>query len=124
MPAKLGAVRITANFAANLEAIEVFLAAAGAPKAYLALLDELVAAVVPNLERYPEMGRPFLERSTQSVETEEKVRSLKARVGPRSLREYLVGDYLILYAVGRRTVDLLSIKHYRQLSFDLSACWQ
>ena len=94
------------------------------PQAYIALLDELVAAVVPNLERYPEMGRPFLERSTRSVETEEKVRRLKTRVGSRSVREYLVGDYLILYAVGRRTVDLLSIKHHRQLSFDLAAGWQ
>jgi len=39
------------------------------------------------------------------------------------LREYLSGDYLLLYALIERTVYLLSIKHHRQLSFDFDRLW-
>jgi hypothetical protein len=69
------------------------------------------------------MGRPFLSRTASSVEAREKVEQVRTKIGAGELREYLAGDYLILYAVIDRVVYLLSIKHHRQLSFDLSGYW-
>ena len=42
-----------------------------------------------------------------------------------ALREYLHGDYLLLYAAmeATDTVYVLSIRHHRQLTFDFSAYW-
>ncbi len=75
--------------------------------------------VIPNLERHPRMGRPFPDRPVQSVEGQERIDSLKKLVAGGELREYLTDDYLILYALMRDAVYLLSIRHHRQLSFDL-----
>ena len=117
------AVRITPNFERNLAAIRSFLAEAGAPDAYNALLDTLAATVIPNLERYPRIGQPFLERAAHSVEARERIGALRARTDTGELREYMTQDHLILYALSRSTVYLLAIKHHRQLSFDLEAHW-
>lgn len=42
-----------------------------------------------------------------------------------SLREYLHGEYLVLYLVADdlATVYLLTIRHHRQLSFDFAGLW-
>ena len=101
----------------------MFLVQADAPRAYDALLDVLSGTVIPNLERHPRLGRPFLARRAQSIEARERIRILKARADVGELREYLSGDYLMLYALIGTTVYLLAIKHHRQLSFDLGAHW-
>jgi hypothetical protein len=124
MAAKRCTVKVTANFEANLGAVEKFLADANAQQAFTALLDDLADSVIPNLERYPELGRPFLDQPAQSVEARERIKRLESQFGSVTLREYLAGDFLILYAVESRTVYLLSIKHHRQLSFDLPAHWR
>ena len=117
------AVRFTRNFEHNLAAIQSFLAEAGAPQAYDALLEALATTVVPNLERYPRIGRQFLERAAHSLEAQDRIRALRARTDAGELREYVSGDYLVLYALSGTTVYLLAIKHHRQLSFDLEAHW-
>lgn len=117
-------VRMTANFEANLGALEAYWAEREAPGAYADLLDELVDTVVPNLERHPGLGRPFLARAAGSAEGLEAARRLAEQLGPGDLREYLAGDYLILYAVFHRAVYLLAVKHHKQLSFDLARLWQ
>jgi len=124
MAAKRCNVRITANFEANLEAVERFLADTGAPFAFTAVLDDLADHVIPALENHPEIGRPFFDRAAQSVEARQRIKQLASRIGTTSLREYIVGDFLILYAVQEKSVYLLSIKHHRQLSFDFSAHWR
>ncbi len=116
-------VKLTANFEANLAAIEAFWNSNGAPQPYDQLLADLGATVIPNLERFPRLGRPLLSRPLQSVETLDRIARLRQRLGGGELREYLTGDYLVLYAVIDRTVYLLSIKHHRQLSFDLERLW-
>lgn len=122
--ARAGAVvKLTANFEANLAAIEAFWNANGAPQPYDQLLADLGATVIPNLERFPRLGRPLLSRPVQSVEVLDRIARLQQRIGDSELREYLTGDYLILYAIIDRTVFLLSIKHHRQLSFDLERLW-
>jgi plasmid stabilization system protein ParE len=126
MTAKRCNVRVTANFEANLEAIEQFLAEAGAPLAFDALLDDLAEHVTPTLEHHPDIGRPFLDRKAHSVEARQRIHQLTSRMGTDtiSLREYIAGDFLILYAAREKFVYLLSIKHHRQLSFDFPAQWR
>ena len=126
--AKKPLVKFTANFERNLEGIELFLTEAEAPQAFDGLLDELLETVIPNLERFPEMGRPFLARQPRSVETTNALAALRAKLlalttDPEALREYVLKDYLLLYAQIDGTIYLLSIRHQRQLSFDFEGHW-
>lgn len=116
-------VQITANFERNLENIEVFLVEAEALRAYDVLLDELLFTVIPNLERFPDMGRLFMNRPIRSIEVANAIRALQAKLQNGALREYLLSDYLVLYARYDEAIYLLSIKHYRQLSFDFTGHW-
>lgn len=121
-------VKLTANFERNLGEIEQFLIEAEAPQAYGALLDELLETVIPNLERFPDMGRPFLSRQVRSVEAVNALDALKAKLAALTpdtdaLREYILKDYLVLYAHIGATVYLLAIRHHRQLSFDFAGLW-
>jgi hypothetical protein len=56
-----------------------------------------------------------------SVEAQEIIRQLKAAIGRGEIREYILDEYLILYAIIGDVVYLLSIRHHRQLSFDFDA---
>ena len=121
-------IRLSANFECNLESIEAFWLDADAPQAFDALLDELLETVIPNLERFPGMGRPFFERARRSVEAGMGVENLRGKLQALAqegeLREYVMNHYLVLYARLDTTVYLLSIKHHRQLSFDFESLWQ
>jgi len=121
-------VKLAANFERNLEEVEAFLLDADIPQVFDALLDELTETVVPNLERFPGMGRLFLDRPARSVEVANGNARLKehmaAVANDGELREYVMTNYLLLYARIKGTVYLLSIRHQRQLSFDFQALWQ
>lgn len=120
-------VQLTANFERNLADIEAFLLQAEAPRAFDALLDELLVTTIPNLERFPGLGRLFLERPARSVEVANGIARLTRQLGSLAqdgeLREYVMAHYLLLYARIKGTVYLLSIRHHRQLSFDFQALW-
>lgn len=121
-------VKLTANFEQNLAEIEQFLLEAEAPRAFDGLLDGLLGTVLSNLERFPSLGRPFLNRAVGSAETTNAIAALQTRLrslihDDDALREYVMGDYLVLYLQADDTVFLLSIKHHRQLSFDFDAHW-
>ena len=122
-------VKLTANFERNLADIEQFLIAAEAPQAFDGLLDELLGTVLPNLERFPALGRPFFNRAVGSAETTNAIAALQAmlaavvRGSASSLREYVMAHYLVLYVQAGDTLYLLSIKHHRQLSFDFEGHW-
>jgi plasmid stabilization system protein ParE len=125
---KKASVRLSANFERNLADIEDFLVQADAPQAYDALLDELLVTVIPNLERFPGMGRAFLAGASGSVETANSSAALRAKLlaltpDPDALREYILADYLVLYAQIGGNLYLLAIKHQRQLSFDFESHW-
>lgn len=116
-------VKLTANFERNLEAIELFLVEADAPRVYDRLLDELADTLIPNLEHFPAMGRPFLERPVCSVEVANALAKLEKKLQGGELCEYFFVDYLALYALFGEVIHLLSIKHHRQLSFDFQSLW-
>jgi plasmid stabilization system protein ParE len=118
-------VRLTANFEKNLDSIRSFLEEQGATTAFQAMLDELFDRVIPNLERFPDIGVDFLARVPGSREAIARQDMLKARLGESvRLRECIAGDYLILYAVRGSNLYLLAIKHHLQLSFDLKGHWK
>lgn len=117
-------VRVTANFERNLEGIRDFLALQEAPaEVFDRLLDTLFDNVVPNLERFPEIGADLLGRDPASVEGRARQQALVRRLGAGvALRQYIFDEYIVLYAVHEH-VDLLAIRHHRQLSFDLRVFW-
>jgi len=121
-------VELTASFLERLQAIEAFLVEADAGFAFDDLLAELRATVIPNLRRFPRIGRRYLANPPQSAEALAQLAALPAGA-PEALREYLHGDYLMLYTVvdappgAKPSVYLLSIRHHRQLSFDFARLW-
>lgn len=112
-------VELSDNFLAQLDSIETFLHEADAGFAFDALLEELRTTVITNLGRFPRMGRRYLNNPPQSAEAITQLAALP-KGAPDALREYLHGDYLMLYASAdiHNTVYLLSIRHHRQLGFD------
>jgi len=127
MPAEQLTVKLTRNFERNLDDIERFLEENDATSAFDLLLDELIDTVIPNLESFPKMGRPFLDCPALSVEAASRVEKLRTQLyslgSGSDIREYVLSRYLVLYAVTDTTVHLLSIRHYRQLSFDFEDFW-
>lgn len=121
------AVKLTANFERNLEEIEQFLIDAEAAPAYDGLLDELLETVIPNLERFPAMGPSFMARPLLSVETSNGIDVLQAKLGKidgnAEIREYVLQNYLLLYAFTGKEIFLLAIRHHKQLSVDFKALW-
>jgi len=127
VPKKL-VVKLSANFERNLTEIERFLLEAQAAQAFDGLLDELLDTVIPNLERFPGMGRPFLNRAVGSVEATNALDVLRTKLKavlaePDGLREYVMDHYSVLYAQTNEHIHLLSIKHHRQISFNFEAHW-
>lgn len=122
-------VKLTANFERNLEDIERFLVEAEAPHAFDRLLDDLLETVIPNLERFPTMGRPFLGREPRSVEATNALEALRDKLlgltdDTEAVREYVLKDHLLLYAQIGDVIYLLAIRHQRQLSFDFAGHWR
>lgn len=120
-------IKLTSNFEANLAIIEAYWIEHDFPQAYDHLLDQLGTTVIPNLERFPAMGRSFMTRQPESVEAlseQEKLRARLARLGADSeIREYITADYLLLYAIINEGIYLLSIRHHKQVSFDFAQLW-
>ena len=114
----------TENFSANLTTIQTFLGPEG-NAAFQGLLERLFDEVVPTLCQFPHSGRAFLAHAIHSAKAKNLVRKLRSRLAKSDdLREYIVDDYLLLYALRGNRVVFLSIKHHGQLSFDLKRFWQ
>lgn len=124
MTERLWRVELTASFQTRLDEIEAFLEAADAGIAFDDLLDELRTTVIPNLQRFPQIGKRYLDDPPQSVEAMNRLAELPAGM-PDALRVYLHGDYLLLYLADeqRLAVSLLTIRHHRELSFDFARLW-
>ncbi len=124
MADQLYRVELTASFLERLESIEAFLVEADAGFAFDDLLAEIRATVIPNLSRFPRIGRRYLDNPPQSAEALALLAAMPAGA-PDALREYLHGDCLVLYVAmeAQKTVVLLTIRHHRQLSFDFARLW-
>lgn len=116
-------IQVTAHFEANLTSIAEYLEENDASSAFDTLLVRIEEDVVPNLESFPDIGRSLLDRAAGSVEVLRAQKRLVKKLGTSAIREYLTGDYLILYLDDGSTITLLSIRHHRQLSYDLEGIW-
>jgi hypothetical protein len=64
-----------------------------------------------------------MSRPEKSIETTNALTMLQSKLQDGELREYLLPEYLVLYARYDDSIYLLSIKHHRQLSFDFAGNW-
>lgn len=112
-------VKESLNFGRCLDDISDFLGEVDASHAFDRLMSELEATVLPNLERFPRIGRRFRDGPLQSTESLAALADLPLDAA-QTLREYLHGDYILLYidVPSKKVVHLLSIRHHRRLSFD------
>lgn len=121
---QLYSVELADSFIERLASIEAFLEDADAAFAYDDLLSGLRSTVIPNLARFPLIGKRYLDQPPQSTEALAQLAQLPYGAAD-ALRVYLHSDYLILYTVDAVKLNayLLSIRHHRQLSFDFARLW-
>lgn len=119
-------IRETANYAANLDDIETYWDDCDFPEGNDKLLNELATTTLANLQNHPRMGRNFLQRQPASIRAQSSAQKIQALLHTLNsdtesaeIREYVMTDYLLLYALTGDTIHLLAIKHHRQLSFDI-----
>lgn len=88
------------------------------------MLENIFDVAIPNLAAFPEISIDFLNRVPASHQGKLKLADLRGRLGKGAeLRELILGDYLILYAVRKDVLYLLAIKHHLQLSCDFRGHW-
>lgn len=115
-------VEAAPNFLTNLDAAHAFftLQDANSADARFSHLKTELREMISILGWSPASGRParFLTgKSTQARLRTEAVRQLAQRAGLPSLREYIVGQHVVLYVHSDSDVVLLALKHQRQLIY-------
>ena len=114
------------NFLASLDAAHQFFQiedADGADSRLTKLKDEL-KEMISILAWSPASGRParfMAAKSAQAILKTNAVQQLAEQAGLPSLREYVVGQYIVLYAHSETEVVLLALKHQRQLMYSVGA---
>lgn len=102
-----------------LERAQDFLFDAGAVTAAERLHDDALGKVSERLAQFPRVGRDFLARNVATAEALALVEAVRvASGGSIELREHVVGDYLVLYALRGDVLYLLTLRHHRQCGFD------
>jgi len=119
-------VEAAPNFLANLDAARRFFVEQDAETATARFADLKAALreMVAVLAWSPASGRSarFLAAtSAQAALRAAAVRHLAEQVGLPDLREYVIGQHILLYAHSATEVVLLALKHQRQLSYAADA---
>jgi len=115
-------VEATPNFLANLDAAHQFFQVqdVDTADARLAQLKADLREMIAILAWSPASGRParFLSaKSAQATLKTNAVQQLAEQAGLPHLREYVVGQHIVLYAHSDTDVVLLALKHHRQLKY-------
>lgn len=115
-------VEAAQNFLANLDAAHAFFALQDVDSADLRLrkLNAELREMISVLSWSPGSGRParfMTGRSAQARLRTETVMRLAEQAGLPFLREYVVGQHIVLYAHSEVEVVLLALKHQRQLTY-------
>lgn len=115
-------VEATPNFLANLDAAHQFfqIQDADTADARLAKLKADLREMVAVLAWSPASGRPARFLSAKSAQAKLKanaVQQLAEQAELPALREYVVGQHIVLYAHSEADVVLLALKHLRQLTY-------
>ena len=108
-------VRFTAQFGRTLDAALDFLVENDAQAAAARLRESVLLRLPELLRLHPRMGRDFMLRVPRSIEAEATYAQVATLLGTTTeLREYILGDYLVLYAIEGSIVYLIAIRHHRQ----------
>ena len=115
-------VEAAPNFLANLDTAHQFflLQDAGSADSRLTKLKADLREMIAILAWSPASGRParFLSaKSAQATMKANAVQQLAEQAGLPSLRKYVVGQHIVLYAHSETDVVLLALKHQRQLMY-------
>lgn len=115
-------VEAAPNFLANLEAAHQFfrLQDADSANARFAKLKTELREMISVLQWSPGGGRPARFLAATSIQAQlrlEAVMQLAEQAGLPHLREYVIGQHIVLYAHSETDVVLLAIKHQRQLTY-------
>jgi len=116
-------VEAAPTFIADLAAARVFFASQddGSADSRVSKLKAQLREMTTVLSWSPGSGRParFLTgRSAQARLRTETVLRLAKKAGLPSLREYVVGQHVVLYAHSEAEVVLPALKHQRQLTYN------
>ena len=112
------------NFATSLQAVHAFMVAQDATNApaRLTRLKRDLRDMKSLLAWSPACGRPARFKRPISAQASLRlaaVQQMAQSAGLPELREYVIGSHLVLYAHSHTEVVLLSLKHYRQLIYNL-----
>ena len=115
-------VEAAPNFLTNLAAVQQFFQTqdVDTAEARLRQLKVSLREMIAVLAWSPASGRPARFLAAKSVQARLKayaVQQLAGQAGLPHLREYVVGQHIVLYAHGDRDVVLLALKHQRQLVY-------
>lgn len=115
-------VEAAPNFLANLDESHRFFVSQDAESADTRFrkLKESLPEMIEILAWSPAGGRPARFMATKSAQGISKVKAiseLAELVGLPNLREYVVGQHVVLYAHSKTEVVLLALKHQRQLTY-------
>ena len=115
-------VEAAPNFLSNLETARLFFVEQDADTASerFSKLKAELREMVTVLAWSPASGRPARFLSAYSAQSRLRAKSvlqLAAQVGLPSLREYVIGRHIALYAHSEVEVVLLALKHQRQLIY-------
>jgi hypothetical protein len=114
-------IALAASFERNLETMRLFLEDSGAAaNVFDGVVKAIVERLFPLLESHPRVGRDWL----LSRPATDSGKLLRQRVveklgSSRELREVVLDDLLVLYAVDANTLTLLAVRHHRQMGYDL-----
>lgn len=102
------------------EAVD-YLLGVGAEQAAQELLDHAYDALPQRLAQLPRIGREFVAHNPEVPEVLAIWATVRDLLGDDiELREYIHGDYLVLYALHQDCIHLLTLRHHRQSGFDFS----
>ena len=115
-------VEAAPNFLANLDPAHQFFVQqdADSADARLTKLKAELREMVSVLQWSPAGGRPARFLAATSIQAQlrlEAVLQLAEQAGLPDLREYVVGQHIVLYAHSETEVVLLAVKHQRQLVY-------
>lgn len=115
-------VEAAPNFLANLDGVHQYFKIEDPDTAIerLAKLKAGLREMVAILAWSPASGRPARFLSAKSAQAKLKtdaIKQLAKQAGLPDLREYVVGQHIVLYAHSETDIVLLAVKHQRQLIY-------
>ncbi len=114
-------VVLGAAYERRLDEAVAYLIGVGADAAAQELLDDAYDALPKRLAQAPRIGREFIAHNPEAPEVLAAWTAVRDLLGDDiELREYILEEYLALYAIHQDRIHLLTLRHHRQCGFDFS----